>query len=194
MLLDWDVMNSQRGELPVCNGSIRARQNPPDLYRDLVANSPRARELVRDRDVPSSINGGVLISTASKLFECGRRTKLLVDALRFELCEFPAWKVEQFALSIAVGQLGLDPLQNRWNVTPVSPVLDSEVAFFHYNDSVETTRRLKLHLHEPPVVVACLHDLEKRWPEQARRLARLYAEAIDLRSVRSLMEMEAVPC
>jgi hypothetical protein len=194
MLLDWDVINSQCGELPAYNGAIRARANPPDLYRDLIAISPTARDLAGDRDIPSSINGGVLMATASKLFACGTRTKSLVNALQPELREFPAWKAEQFALSIAVDELGRERLPNRWNVTPVSPVPDEEVAFFHYNDSVETTRRLKQHLHDPAVVSACLHDLEKRWPEQARRLARLHADAIDLGPVRSLMEMEAVPC
>jgi hypothetical protein len=194
ILLDWDVFNSQRGELPVCGDSIAARRNPSDLYRHLLAISPTAREINSGPGVASSINGGVLVSSVDKLRECGARVKSLVKVLHAELSDLPPWQVEQFALSVAVGELGFVPLPNRWNVTPVSPVSDAEVAFFHYNDSVETTRRLKLNLQNRSVVSESLNALKSRWPAQVAQFGLLYAEAIDLPAVRALVEMEAAPC
>jgi hypothetical protein len=111
------------------------------------------------RNLRTSINGGVLASPPALLKRCANRTEFIITALREDGVTAADWQVEQFALSVAVGEIGFTPLDDRWNVTPVSPVDDRDVAFWHYNDSIEPTRRLKQSLDCPASVAELLRNL-----------------------------------
>jgi hypothetical protein len=82
------------------------------------------------------------------------------------------------AASLATGEAGLAPLGDEWNVTPQSPVPDSAVCLWHFNDAVAATRRIKRNLSNAEVVLASLETLEKKWPSTVQRFRDLYLEVM----------------
>lgn len=182
--LDWDALLLRRASLPGPFGSrIGARQNPTDLYaRRLGALSqPIAGPPLVGRDfhVPSSINGGVLIGAEDQLRQCGEITIRYEGHLSGSGPNWELWEREQLALSLAVGELGLHPIDPRWNTTRRSNVPPAAIVLWHYSDGWPPTLRLKRCLHRPEYATALLREIQMELPEPASIFLRFYSQILD---------------
>ena len=193
LLADWDTVLCAPCPLPGPYGSgIAARRNPKGMYRDLIGRAlkplPSTSTVYRGW-VWTSINGGILAGVGKVLFKCAEKTASWVDTLEKCLPDAPHWKIEQLALSIAVGELGLVPLDKCWNVTPQfnSKVADKDVCLWHYNDGVEASYMLKRSLACPERVAKPLGQLAKRWPRSVDLFHGLYQDAIGSAPVHGLL-------
>lgn len=193
LLLDWDTVLCTPCTFPgPFKAAIAARRNPPGMYSDILngAATPLPRTpAIRWGRVRSSINGGVLIGSGKNLSVCAQKTIAWVAEITKRVPAAPAWKVEQLALSMAVGEVGLTALDNRWNVTPQfeSKVNDSDVHLWHYNDGVEASYALKRCLCRPAQVQVQLLQLSVRWPRSAALFSRLYEEVIGMDPVARIL-------
>ncbi len=189
LLLDWDTLLCAPCALPGPFGStITARRNPSGMYRDIIAQArkplPRTPAIFWGR-VRTSINGGVLIGPGDSLARCAEKTIAWVAEITRRAPVAPAWKVEQLALSIAVSEIGLSELNNRWNVTPQleSRVSDRDVCLWHYNDGVEGSYALKRCLDQPGLVKQHLEQFSTRWPRSVAAFSELYEEVLGMSPV-----------
>jgi hypothetical protein len=193
-LLDWDMLLCAQSPLPGPGGAaIAARRNRSGMYRDLLASTveplPRSPALLWGR-VRSSINGGVLVGSGASLQEVAERTTSWFAEISRRVPAEPVWKQDQLAVSIAVGEVGLTPLDRRWNVTPQShsSVADRDVCLWHYNDGVEATRQLKRCLRDPARARQQLSHLAARWPRTVAAFSARYDEALALGPLRRLLQ------
>src|SRR5262245_4438853 len=137
--LDWDLLLVRRCSFPEpFLNSISARPNPPDLYAARLARLKQriaGPQLIQsDFHVPSSINGGVLIGTEKQLRQCGQATIRYENVIGSCAKNWELWEREQLALSLAVGEIGLRPLEPAWNATQRSMLSPKEICLWHYND------------------------------------------------------------
>jgi hypothetical protein len=179
-LLDWDIIAMPGARFPgPLEGKVHCRRNPPGMYRRLLAHieSRPAALASDDGDLASSVNAGVLIGGGPDLVRLARASAEWSARLRDDLASCEPWQHEQLATSLAVGEVGLAPLEERWNVTPLSPVPDDRIALWHYNDGHEATRRLKKDLIRPQSVAETCRELRARWPGAIGRFLELYDEA-----------------
>jgi hypothetical protein len=181
VLLDWDITYIPDARLPdAVDGSVRGRLNPPWLYqrhvRALRGTLPPG--VVSDGgDLSSSVNSGVLISSGAALARVAERSNAWAGQILRDGPPIEPWAREQLITSIAVGEVGLSPLDERWNVTPLSPVDDAATCLWHYNDSTHATRRLKRNLVRPKLVEEICRELSGRWPRTIACFQELYEEA-----------------
>jgi hypothetical protein len=179
-LLDWDLIALPGAQLPgPPAGKVHCRRNPPGMYRGLLARpgSLPAALAGDDGDLLSSVNAGVLIGAGPDLVRLARASAEWWEQLRDDLAACAPWQREQLVTSLAVGEVGLAPLEERWNVTPLSAVPDDRIALWHYNDGHEDTRRMKKVLIRPRCVEEACRELRGRWPGAVGRFEELYAEA-----------------
>lgn len=192
MLVDWDILGMGSGCLPASVGpGVAARLNPANLYAEETAESYSAslprRPCKTPLQIPTSVNGGVLAGTSDALVRLANRARAVVREDPVAISMQAPWKQEQYAISIALRDVGLIPLGDEWNATPLSPVEPAAVRLWHYNDSVWWTRRLKSSLVSPLTVQQLLcSNLSDDSPLRARFLA-LYAKAIEQRPLRMFL-------
>ena len=159
--------------------TLSARRNPEATYAEFA---PRVSDLApgcwNGSELLCAINSGFALAAPATLSQMANRTFKLVAELEKRGLGDPPWHVEQLAASLAAGEVGLTSLGDEWNVTPQSPVPDSAVRLWHFNDAVAATRRIKRNLSDPEVVLASLATLEKKWPTTVRRFRDLYHEVM----------------
>jgi hypothetical protein len=179
-VIDWDIINVSAHDLPVPPGrTVSARRNPEASYAEFADRvSGLAPGCWNGSELLCAINSGFVLAAPAALAQMAKRTFTLVAELEKRGLGDPPWHVEQLAASLAAGEGGLTPLGNEWNVTPQSPVPDSAVRLWHFNDAVAATRRIKRNLSDPEVVLASLATLEKKWPTVVRRFRDLYHEVM----------------
>jgi hypothetical protein len=190
-LLDWDILYAPGPRLPgPVDGLVCGRRNPPGMYRRLL---PALRGALPpalasgDGDLASSVNGGVLVASGPALARVAEKSSEWAARLLDGLAACEPWEREQLVTSVAVGEVGLAPLEERWNVTPLSPVADDQVALWHYNDGLDASRKLKRNLLRPGFVEATCRGLAGRWPGAIGRFEALYAEACRQRLFRAFL-------
>jgi hypothetical protein len=181
-LLDWDIIRTSDLPLPApAAGKVGCRPNPPLLYQRLVtelgAVLPR-RLAGADGSLASSVNGGVILGDGPTLARVAGASEAWDARLRGLLPACAEWEREQLVTSIAVGEVGLEPLASEWNVTPTSPVDDAATHLWHYNDGSPAAYRLKRNLARPEVVAACCRELAASWPRSVAVFEALHAEAL----------------
>jgi hypothetical protein len=179
-VIDWDIINVSANELPVPAGrTVSARRNPDASYAEFA---PRVCDLSpgcwNGSELLCAINSGFVVAAPAILARMAKRTIKIVAELEQRGLGDPPWHVEQLAASLATGEAGLAPLGDEWNVTPQSPVPDSAVCLWHFNDAVAATRRIKRNLSNAEVVLASLETLEKKWPSTVQRFRDLYLEVM----------------
>ena len=182
--LDWDMVLVHRDSFPgPFSNAIGARPNPTDLYAHRLASLKErvaAPPLIQpDFHVPSSINGGLLIATDQRLRQCGEATVRYENLLHASTRGWEYWEREQLALSLAVGETGLRPLDPRWNATWRTSVRPEKVSLWHYSDGCELTMALKRCLHRPEFALALLREIQSTWPHPVAVFLRLYAQILD---------------
>jgi hypothetical protein len=182
--LDWDLLLVRRCSFPEpFPNSISARPNPPDLYAArLAALKKRIAEppLIQSNfHVPSSINGGVLLGSEKDLRECGRATIRYEKLIRASTRNWELWEREQLALSLAVGEIGLRPLESAWNATRRVAVRSERICLWHYSDGWNLSLRLKRCLHRPVDALALLREMQARHPGPVAVFLQFYARILD---------------
>ncbi|HWN95625.1 MAG TPA: nucleotidyltransferase domain-containing protein, partial [Methylomirabilota bacterium] len=180
-VIDWDIINVSAGALPEPVGrTLSARKNPDAGYAEFAS---RIRDLAPQCwDGPllrCAINSGFVLAAPTALAQMAERTIELVAELEKRGLGDPPWQVEQLAASLAAGEVGLTALGDEWNVTPQSPVPESAVRLWHFNDATAATRTIKRNLASPGVVLKALAELESSWPTPVQRFRKLYQEVID---------------
>ena len=179
--LDWDIVCVAESDFPGDgDGRLFARRNPADLYQPLARSLRQtfAGPLITQQgDVPSSINGGVLIGSGKTLDALrGAHLKWLGRVNELDQ-DIPEWQSEQLSLSLAAGEVGWTAIDDAWNVTPGSPVADRDVVMWHYNDGVEETRNIKSQMLRPDTVGQLNGRLMGRWKNASCQFARFYEMA-----------------
>ena len=182
--LDWDTLLVRRCSFPgPFPNAIGARPNPPDLYATrLAALKQRIAEpplIESNFHVPSSINGGVLIATETQLRQCGQATIRYEHRIRTATESWELWEREQLALSLAVGEIGLHPLDPSWNATQRADVRPDRISLWHYNDGWDLTLRLKRCLHVPEYALALLREIQMTRPQAVAACLHFYARILD---------------
>jgi hypothetical protein len=183
VFLDWDIIYAGQQPIPAPRnaGQILCRRNPLDMYRALIRvirEQVPAKLLAEDLDLISSVNAGVIIGHGSALVEFAIRNRLWIERV-FEALDFGhLTDKEQLAFSLAVGEFGLERLDDPWNVTPLSPVADRDVQLWHYNNSVYQMLQLKRQLVRPQQVRATCEHFAAQWPQTMGKFAAFYQEAI----------------
>ena len=168
VILDWDVLFLGGRGFPRPRGKcIQCRPNPPDMYANLLKriepSLPDSCSQWRGR-VPSSANSGVIVGSGPVLKECRNKTIRWEELISRAAPDARGWESEQLAFSLALGELDTSALPDSWNATPLSPVPDSAVILWHYNDGHPVTRSLKRNLTDPAIVRTHLDSLRLRWP------------------------------
>jgi len=179
-VIDWDIINVSAHRLPAPMGrTLSARKNPDTSYAGFAA---RLRDLAPrywdGSKLTCAINSGFVLAAPAVLAQMAERTIELVAELEKRGLGDPPWHVEQLAASLATGEGGLTPLDDEWNVTPQSPVPDSAVRFWHFNDAIAATRRIKRGLADPKIVLEALATLESKWPATVQHFRELYEEVM----------------
>jgi hypothetical protein len=182
--LDWDMLLVRRGSFPgPFPNAIAARQNPADLYAARLASLKRRiagpRLIESNFNVPSSINGGLLISSEDQLRRCGKATIRYENLIHSITRRWEFWEREQLALSLAVGEIGLHALDPSWNATNRAKVRSGKISLWHYSDGWEPTMRLKRCLHRPEYALALLRQIQKVRPHPVASCLRLYGRILD---------------
>ena len=182
--LDWDMLLARRCSLPgPFPKAIAARPNPRILYAARLASLKRRiadPPLIESNfHVPSSINGGVLISSEEKLRQCGQATIRYENLIHSSTKDWELWEREQLALSLAVGEMGLHPLEPSWNATHRAEVRPEKIFLWHYNDGWEPTYQLKRCLHQPEQALALLRQIQSTRPEPVALFLQLYSRLLD---------------
>ena len=182
--LDWDMLLVRRCSFPgTFSNAIGARPNPTDLYatrlavlKQRIAKPPLIEP---NFHVPSSINGGVLIATEEQLRQCGQATIRYETHIHSATGNWELWEREQLALSLAVGEIGLHPLDPSWNATHRADVRPDKISLWHYNDGWDLTYRLKRCLHVPADALALLREIQNPRPKAVTAYLQLYARVLD---------------
>jgi hypothetical protein len=182
--LDWDMLLVRRCSLPApFPNSISARPNPPDLYaarlaalKKRIAGPPLIQS---DFHVSSSINGGVLIGSEKQLRQCGQATIRYENLIRSSGGKWELWEREQLALSLAVGEIGLRPLEPAWNATQRAAVPPQKICLWHYNDGWNLSWRLKRCLHRPVDALALLREMKTTRPGPVAAFLQFYGRILD---------------
>ncbi|MCA9063044.1 MAG: hypothetical protein KDA96_08295 [Planctomycetaceae bacterium] len=181
-LCDWDIVCTAAANWPeLTPGTVAARKNPVDMYRWRCRSNPtiqRLRGVTDEGDIPTSVNSGVLIAAGADLCRLTQRQFEVFQDLNAAEPVAPDWEFEQLAASLAIGSVGWQPLEDRWNVTPTSPVDDDDVVLWHYNDGNEHTWRMKRDLLSDSVVRTCMDALRPRWPQTMARHWHIYEKAV----------------
>jgi len=182
--VDWDMLLVRRGSFPgPFPNAIAARPNPLDLYAARLAVLTRciAGPPLIDANfhVPSSINGGLLIASGEQLRRCGEATIRYEALIESSTREWKFWEREQLALSLAVGEIGLRPLEPCWNVTWRAKVRPEKISVWHYSDGFELTMALKRCLHRPDYTLALLREMQSTRANPVAEFLRLYARLLD---------------
>jgi hypothetical protein len=182
--LDWDMLLVRRCSFPEpFLGSISARPNPPDLYAARLAALKQRMAgppLIQSNfHVPSSINGGVLIGSEKQLRQCGQATIRYENLIGSYAGNWELWEREQLALSLAVGEIGLRPLEPAWNATQRAAVPPKEICLWHYNDGWNLSWRLKRCLHRPVDALALLREMRTTHPGLVAVFLQFYARILD---------------
>jgi hypothetical protein len=182
--LDWDMMLMRRCSFPgPFQNAIGARPNPPDLYAGRLASLKRRIAepplIASNFQVPSSINGGLLIGSEEQLRHCGRATIRYQALIESSTRNWDFWEREQLALSLAVGEIGLHPLDPSWNATQRAPVGPGKISLWHYSDGCELTFRLKRCLHRPEYALALLRQIQSTRPDPVATYLHFYARILD---------------
>lgn len=181
---DWDMLLVRRCSLPgPFPNAIAARPNPSDLY------VPRLRALKwriagpplieSNFQVPSSINGGLLISTEELLRKCGEATIRYEKFIHSIARDWKYWEREQLALSLSVGEIGFHALDPSWNATHRADIRPEKISLWHYSDGWEPTFRLKRCLHRPEYALALLREIQGTRPKPVAAFLQLYARILD---------------
>ncbi len=192
--LDWDMLLVRCCALPgPFPHAIAARPNPRSLYATrLVSLKRRIAEapLIDSRfHVPSSINGGLLISSDEQLRRCGAATIHYENLIHSLTGNWELWEREQLALSLAVGEIGFHPLDPSWNATQRSEVRPEKISLWHYNDGWDPTFRLKRCLHLPDRALASLREIQSTRPRPVAAYLQLYGRILDEPWFRQLTEL-----
>lgn len=182
--LDWDMLLVRRCSLPgPFPNAIAARPNPADLYvsgltalKRPIAGAPL---IGSNFHVPSSINGGLLISTDDLLRKCGEATIRYEKLIHSITRDWQFWEREQLALSLAVGEIGFHALEPSWNATHRADVSPEKISLWHYSDGWEPTLRLKRCLHRPEYALAILREIQSARPNSVAAFLQLYGRILD---------------
>ena len=182
--LDWDMLLIRRCSFPApFPNSISARPNPPDLYagrlaalKKRIAGPPLIESNLH---VPSSINGGVLIGSETQLRQCGQATIRYENVIRSSGGKWELWEREQLALSLAVGEIGLRPLEPAWNATQRAAVRREKICLWHYSDGWPLSWRLKRCLHRPVDALALLREMETTRSDPVAVFLQFYGRILD---------------
>ncbi len=182
--LDWDMLLVRRCSIPgPFPNTIAARPNPADLYATRLAVLKRrvAQPPLIDSNlhVPTSINGGLLVSTGELLRRCGQATVRYEALIKSLTRDWHFWEREQLALSLAVGEIGLHPLEPSWNATERADVRPEKISLWHYSDGWRPTMGLKRCLHRPDYALALLRRIQSDRPNAVATYLRLYARILD---------------
>lgn len=185
LYLDWDVVataNCPLNDLASLDAdAIWARPGPCQMYRSLLTQLQVSQEdrtgMVETLDELASVNAGLFFGSESQLRELADLAYRYFEHLNNLKTGEPAWKLEQFAACLALGDVNWRPLDDSWNVTPLSPVDDHDVRFWHYNDGDPRTLRLKRCLTSPDEVERLIHQLSPTWPSTLKHFQVLYQEA-----------------
>jgi hypothetical protein len=182
--LDWDMLLVRRCSLPgPFPNAIAARPNPADLYAARLASLKRriaGPPLIEPNfHVPSSINGGLLISSEERLRQCGQATMRYEALINSSTRGWEFWEREQLALSLAVGEIGLHPLDPAWNATQRASVRPEKISLWHYSDGWDLTFKLKRRLHQPEFALALLREIQSVRPKPIATYLQLYARILD---------------
>jgi hypothetical protein len=182
--LDWDMLLVRRGSFLAPNpNAITARPNPRDLYAARLATLKRriaGPPLIEPNfHVPSSINGGLLIASERQLRRCGRATIRYEELIGSSTQNWDPWEREQLALSLAVGEIGLHPLDPSWNATHRADVRPERIFLWHYNDGWQPTYRLKRCLQMSADALASLREIQRTRPNPVAVFLQHYARILD---------------
>ncbi len=182
--LDWDTLLVRRCSIPgPFRNAIAARQNPADLYAGRLASLKRRIVepplIALNLQVPSSINGGLLIGSEEQLRQCGRATIRYENLIHSSTGDWEFWEREQLALSLAVGEIGLHALEPSWNTTQRANVRPEKISLWHYSDGWEPTMRLKRCLHRPEYALALLRQIQTTRPNPVAAFLQLYGRLLD---------------
>jgi hypothetical protein len=182
--LDWDMLLVRPGAFsaPFPN-AITARPNPRDMYAARLAALKRriAEPPLIDSNfhVPSSINGGLLIGSEEQLRRCGQSTIRYEELIGSSTQNWDLWEREQLALSLAVGEIGLHPLDPSWNATHRAEVRPEKIFLWHYNDGWQPTFRLKRCLQTPPDALARLREIQVIRPKPVAVFLQHYGRILE---------------
>lgn len=187
LCLDWDIVQVREARVPeVPEGNVGCRRNPPDMYAEVIRGlhgRPGCSWANGDGRISTSVNGGVIVGTQAVLARmCGLVGRYLRSDV-FQRMKHHAWAREQLALSVAAGDIGLVPLGDEWNVTPLSPVPAEHTVFWHYNDGHPVSRRLKQSLADPVQV----RELCMQLPDTHRRSVNRFLQLYELVSFSSVL-------
>lgn len=182
--LDWDMLLVRRCSFPgPFPNEIGARLNPADLYANRLASLKRRIAgpplIDLNFNVPTSINGGLLVSNVELLRRCGQATVRYENLIHSTTRDWEFWEREQLALSLAVGEIGLQPLDPSWNATRRAKIRPEKIALWHYSDGWETTMRLKRCLHRPEYALALLRQIQSTCSHPVATFLELYARTLD---------------
>lgn len=181
-LLDWDIAMVSPACWPEIQPTgVHARANPVEMYRATCLANPHLlaeRAVEESGDVPTSINAGMLFASGGELHRYAQAHLRVYERIGNRHHEMPDWEREQLAASIALCEVGWNRLPDAWNVTPHSPVDDSDVIAWHYNDGHDATRRLKQSLLSTERVADCCRELQSRWNLTLKSFKDVYDDAI----------------
>lgn len=176
--LDWDIVQVRFAPLPdISPGAVACRRNPADLYAFQIrqlSGAPDCPWATAEGLVRSSVNGGVIMADLATLRATAEITHRYLQHPRLQAAISAIWAREQIALSLAVGEIGLIPLDDAWNVTPLSDIGDGNAIYWHYNDSHEATRALKSRLLDPDQVRAHCRRIPARHHQAISKFMELH--------------------